>query len=476
MKKTLLLIPPLSLQQRMGSLAEGGAVMPGLGLLYIAAYMRKEGLPVSIVDAEGLLLDMDKTVEFIIKQKPDIVGITATTVSIIIAAETALKIKQTLPNTKIIIGGPHITALPEETMQSFTAIDGGILGDGEISFTQLVKNITNEVVPHNNIDGIIWRSGESLAFKPKTRHLQDLDSLPFPAWDMLEGFPEIYRPPFHSYRKLPVANIITTRGCPYACSFCDRSVFGKKTYSHSIEYVLGMIEQLVKDYGVREIAIKDDMFVVSKDRVFEFCEGLRKKNLKILWSCNARVNFINDELLKEMASSGCWMISYGIESGSPEMLKKMMKGITKEQVINALNLTRKHGIVSKGFFMIGIPGETVKTMQETLDFIKELPLDELNINCFTPFPGSRLYNEALAEGFKPDFSRMNMIDTAYVPIGLTEKLLKQYQKKIIYSFYLKPSKMLLYSFRALKDLNEFKRIYRMSKVFITMIYKTIKNR
>lgn len=475
MKKTILLIPPLSLEQRMGELAEGGAVMPGLGILYIASYLRKAGMPVTILDAEGKGLDVDRTVEAIANHRPDILGITTTTVSIIAATEVAKKLKEKLPDVKIYIGGPHVTALPTETMNSFKQIDGCILGDGEVSFAQVVKNINNGVPLDTDVDGVVWRNNNgNIIFKPKCGYLEDLDSLPFPAWDLLEGFPKIYRPPFHSYRRLPVANIITTRGCPYACSFCDRSVFGKKTYSHSIEYVIGLIEQLVRDYGIREIAIKDDMFVMSKERVSEFCEGLRKKNIKILWSCNARVNFINDELLKEMESSGCWMIAYGIESGSPEMLKKMMKGITKEQSINALRLTRKNGIVSKGFFMVGIPGETVKTMQETLDFIKELPLDEMNVNCFTPFPGSKLYNEAVAEGFKPDFARMNMIDTVYVPKGLTEDDLKKYQKKIIYSFYLKPAKIILYLSRAMKDINEFKRIFRMVKMFALVIMSKLK--
>jgi len=472
MGKTLLLIPPLTLEQRMGELAEGGAVMPGLGILYIASYLRKNGLPVSILDAEGKGLDVEGTVEAIINHQPDILGITSTTVSIIPATEVAKRVKNKMPHIKIFIGGPHVTALPTETMETFKEIDGCVLGDGEISFGQVVKNTNNGVPLDTDVDGIIWRNenGE-IILKPKNSYLNDLDSLPFPAWDMLEGFPKIYRPPFHSYRRLPIANIITTRGCPYACTFCDRSVFGKKTYSHSVEYVIEMIEYLIKDFGIKEISIKDDMFIMSYERVSEFCQQIRKKNLNITWSCNGRVNFINDELLKEMKKSGCWMIAYGIESGSPEMLKKMKKGINKEQVITALKLTRKNGIVSKGFFMIGIPGETVGTMQETLDFIKKLPLDEMSISFFTPFPGSKLYEEALTEGFKPDFTRMNMLDTVYVPRRLSENEMQRYHKKIVYSFYLNPFKLILYLLRAAKNFEELKRVIRMGKIFISLVRK-----
>ena len=209
---------------------------------------------------------------------------------------------------------------------------------------------------------------------------------------------------------------------------------------------------------------------MSAERVTEFCRQIRKRKLDLTWSCNARVNFVSDSLLREMKRAGCWMVSYGIESGSPEMLKKMMKGITKEEVVKALKLTRKNGITSKGFFMIGIPGETIKTMEETLTFINELPLDELNINFFTPFPGTKLFREVLQEGFHPDFSRMNMLDPVYVPNGLTEEDLRSCQNRIIYSFYLKPSKIAFYFIRAFKNFSEFKRILRMAKMFVFLLY------
>jgi radical SAM superfamily enzyme YgiQ (UPF0313 family) len=292
--------------------------------------------------------------------------------------------------------------------------------------------------------------------------------LPFPAWDLLKGFPKIYRPPFHSYLQLPVANIITTRGCPYACSFCDRSVFGRKVYSHSVEYIIGMIKYLVKDFGIKEISIKDDMFILFPDRVIKFCRQLHKENIGVTWSCNARVNSVNDELLREIKKAGCWMISYGIESGSSKMLNKMRKGITKKQIMTALELTRKHGIVSKGFFMLGVPGETKETLDETLNYIKKLPVDEINVNFFTPFPGSEFFKEVIKESFVPDFSRMNMLEPAYIPKGLQQEDLLEYNKRIIYSFYLRFSKIIEYLIRSLKSLDELKRLIRVFKM--TMKY------
>jgi anaerobic magnesium-protoporphyrin IX monomethyl ester cyclase len=148
--------------------------------------------------------------------------------------------------------------------------------------------------------------------------------------------------------------------------------------------------------------------------------------------------------------------------------------LTKNQVVTALELTRHAGIVSKGFFMIGMPGETIDTLEETLKFVEKLPLDELNVNFFTPFAGSKLYEEVLAEGFVPDFSRMNMLDPVYVPEGLSEEDLRKCQKRIIRSFYLNPSKMASYVRRAFKDVNEFKRLFRMGKIFASMSYADLR--
>ncbi|MCP4147741.1 MAG: radical SAM protein [bacterium] len=470
MENTILLTPPISKSERFGSFTDAGAVMPGLGILSLAACLRKKKIPVSVLDAEGMGFDLETTVKRLVKMRPKILGITSTTLSFLSAAAVAAEVKKQLPDVVTVFGGPHVTAMPNETMKEHALIDAVIQGDGELSFTRLVENVHSGTALHCDVDGLLYRENGTILANPKTRHHQDLDSLPFPAWELLEGFPHIYRPPFHSYRKLPLTNIITARGCPCACSFCDRSVFGRKIFSHSIEYVTDMIEYLVRDFNIREISIKDDTFTTSTERVVRFSEILEKRNIKISWSCNARVNYINEEMLKAMKKSGCWLISYGIESGSPVMLKKMMKGISKKQVTKALQLTRKYGITSKGFFMVGIPGETKETVAETIDFIKDLPLDEMSINYFTPFPGSELYGEVIEEGFKPDFSRMNMQEIVYVPKTIEKDQLQASLKSIIYKFYLRPDKILRYLSRALKDYNEFQRVYRMGKTFLKLIF------
>lgn len=477
---TTLLIPPLTLNERMGRLSAAGAIMPALGALYIGALLRKEGFDVNILDSEGLGLGLKATVDEILKRKTGILGITTTTLSILPAIAVAKEVKardlarlrqRGEPEIKIFLGGPHVTAVPEETMEMFPEIDGCVLGDGELSFLEVVRNISNATGCGEGVDGLIWRENGKILSNKKTRHVKDLDKLPFPGWDMLEGFPKIYRPPFHSYRRLPVANIITARGCSRNCSFCDRSVFGNRINSHSIEYVIDMIERLIKDYSIREISIKDDIFMTSEERVSEFCRRIRAKRLGIPWSCNARVDSVSEKMLGEMKKAGCWMISYGIESGSDKMLEKMNKLITRETVVKALNITRKAGIMSKGFFMLGIPGETEETLEETLEFVQELKLDELNVNFFTPFPGSALFNELVKDGFKPDYSRMNMLEPVYIPKGISEKMLYEYQKKIIYSFYLRLSKIAVFGLRAMKNPDGWKSLMRMAGLFAGMAGK-----
>ena len=181
MVRTILVTPPLKLKERMGTLAEGGAVMPGLGILYIAAYMRGEGLEVSILDAEGRGMDTQAALKVIVKENPHVVGITATTLSITSAAALAKEIKAKAPHIKVLVGGPHVTAMPFETMDSFPYIDGCVLGDGELSFTKIVQNAANGVAMSGDVDGLVWRDGNEVLISPKKGHLGDLDILPIPA-------------------------------------------------------------------------------------------------------------------------------------------------------------------------------------------------------------------------------------------------------------------------------------------------------
>jgi len=201
-----------------------------------------------------------------------------------------------------------------------------------------------------------------------------------------------------------------------------------------------MIDYLVKKFGVREIIFEDDQFLIKKERVAEICEGLLKANWRISWCCSGRVNSVNDiELLKLMKRSGCWQVSYGIESGSQEILDFAKKGTTIAQIVNAVRLTNEAGILSKGYFIFGLPRETEHSMRNTINFAKSIPLNDMSAFILTPFPGSEMFDIAKQHGtVKKDFEKMNLLNVVYVPKGLTEETLLYYQQRFMKEFYLRP--------------------------------------
>jgi anaerobic magnesium-protoporphyrin IX monomethyl ester cyclase len=296
------------------------------------------------------------------------------------------------------------------------------------------------------------REGGALRHTGPRPYIADLDQLPLPAWDLLEGFPRKFSPPAFKTCKLPAASLVTSRGCPNQCIFCDRSVFGASCHGYSADYVIQMILELYHRYGVREIAFEDDTFITFKQRLVEICQRLIELKLDLSWSCLGRVNHVTAENLALMKQAGCWQISFGVESGSQEILKTIRKNVTLEQIRRALALCKKAGILSKGFFIVGHPGETPETLRATIDFALELPLNDISVNMLTPFPGTELYDRAAEFGrFDPDWSKMNMLNTVFVPHGLREEDLVNAQKELLRRFYLRPRVVINYIGRLIKN-------------------------
>ena len=292
----------------------------------------------------------------------------------------------------------------------------------------------------SNVPGIVCRENSKIVFAPPRPPIRDLDTLPFPAWDCLPGFPSRYHPALFKYKKLPATHIISARGCPHKCIFCDTSVFSRQIRFHSPEYILDMIGYLVNNFGIKEIVFEDDQFLIKKKRVVEICESILKANWSISWCCSARVSAVNDlAMLKLMKQSGCWQISYGIESGNQKILDFAQKGITINQIETAVRLTHNAGILSKGYFIFGLPYETEKIMKKTLSFAKSIPLNDMSAFTLTPFPGSKMYNIAQQYGtIEKDFEKMNLLEVVYVPTGLSKESLLYYQRRFMKEFYLRP--------------------------------------
>ncbi|HVN67890.1 MAG TPA: radical SAM protein, partial [Candidatus Sulfotelmatobacter sp.] len=431
--------PPLSLAERYGVTFKSGGETPPLGLAWLAAVCRKNGFEPLIVDGPALHLTAQQTADKVLSYKPDYVGLTAANISIERAGQIAEFIKNAASDKiKIIIGGPHLTSVPERTMQLFPHFDIGVIGEGEVTIVELLQALAGGRGPEQ-VKGLIIRKNGALLRTGVRPLIQHLDELPMPAWDLLPDLKTFYCPPVHTVKCFPAALLVPSRGCPYQCTFCDRSVFGNRYRIFSVDYVIRMVRDLYDNYGIREIQFRDDNLTVNRQYLTELCTRLLAEPIKICWSCVGRVNTIDPELLRLMKRSGCWSISYGIESGSQRILDEIKKGTTLAQIKQAINWTAQAGISTVGFFMAGLPGENAESMAATIKLVKELPLSEFHMTFFTPHPGTAVYPIADHYGvFTEDWKKMSEWYPVFIPTGLTKEELVKYVKRANATFYFRP--------------------------------------
>ena len=433
---------PITIRERYGLFSGAANTEPSFGLVCLAAVAQRAGAEVIIVEASSQNLSVEQTQKEILRFEPDVVGITATTAGIFAAGELAQGLKKARPQIINLIGGCHATALPDETLLTFHGFDAAVIGEGEETLKDILHRMEGGDHRFQGLAGTVIREGEHLVTNPPRAMIRSLDDLPLPAWSLLKGFPGQYRPSPARIKRWPCASIVLTRGCPNQCVFCDRSVFGNRCRAYSPEYALHLMKDLRYHYGVKEILIEDDTFIVSGQRVQEFCERIISEKVDITWSCLGRADRVNPELLRLMRKAGCWHISYGIESGDPAILKEMKKSLNIEQIKQAVVWSKASGLYTKGFFMVGFPNESATSLSATLALAKSLPLDDISVMQLTPFPGSQLYETAEQYGqFERDWRKMNTINTVFVPYGFSKRDLEAARAKILRHFYLQPSVM-----------------------------------
>jgi len=430
---------------RYGPLAKSGVFFPPLGIGYLAAISRESNFKTYILDCEGLNLNIEKAAKEIIEYSPKYLGLTSTTMTIHDAASLAKLVKDNCKDIIILIGGPHLSAVPQETMNLFPQFDIGVIGEGELTVKELLSYLESgdEL---SSVQGIIWRKNGNLIINSPRPFIEDLDKVPFPAWDLFPDLTRYYRPSVFGFKNLPAAPIITSRGCLGKCSFCDKSVYDSRVRFHGPGYIISQIEYLKSTYGIKEIVIYDDEFVGNRKRIIDFCEILRKRRMNITWSANARADLVDLELLKIMKEAGCWCLSYGIESGSQEILDFMQKDESLEQISRAIKWSKKAKIKCKGYFMIGSLTETKQSIIETERFILNSDLDIVTINHFTPFPNTVDYNRANKYGkFKKDWRLLNQHNLVFVPRGLTAREIEDAIRKTIKRFYFRPRSLFTFA-------------------------------
>lgn len=398
--KILLIYPPRincanimllkSIEQHLGQKAP-------LGIMYIASYLLKNSAhQVFLLDAQARGLSSQQVFEEVKNIDPQLIGITTITDFWYETFSLITMIKRFNPEIHICLGGPHVNVFPEITLK-FSGADSIILGDGETPFYHLAERLSRQ----EDLDGI-----EGLSLKDEARSkekgyfiCEDLDSLPFPARELL---------PYRRYTSMLgkgrfVTTMVTSRGCPCQCTFCKLQY--QKTQLRSPDNVVGEIESIY-NLGIREIELYDDTFGISKKRVIEICKGIIKKGINIIWSCRDRVSNIDQETITYMKRAGCRRIHLGIESGSDKVLRNIKKGITTREAKEAVTAAKKAGLEVLTYFMLGLPGETKEEIWKTFDFAKELDPDYVTFSVTVPYPGTELYREALERRIIPsDFWR-----------------------------------------------------------------------
>jgi anaerobic magnesium-protoporphyrin IX monomethyl ester cyclase len=450
MEKVVLVAPPMRPEEVWGSMSDLAEVCPPLGLCYIAAYVREKGYDVSIIDAEALKYDLAQTVAHIVDEKPDVVGFTCKTLWIVSAHKVAEALKEHIPDVPIVAGGHHPTSLPERTLKEFPSFDFLVLGEGEVTFLELLQALSNGK-DVTEVDGLAFEMDGQPYLTPPRARIKDLDELPLPALDLIPPLETHYLPSLFYGIKGASFPLITSRGCPYQCTFCDRSVYGNRVTFHSPEYVLSLLEQLYHQHQVQYLVINDDNFLLKKSHMLSILDLLHSSGLKIKFTCQSRVDTLDKERLQRLKEAGCEQIMFGIESGSQAILDKMNKGVTVEQAKEAIALTKKMGLRTTGFFILGFPGETEETLKETLDLIYECKLDDLMCSFYTPFAGAQAYQDLEEHGtYHEDFDNSNAMAISFVPHGTTAEMLKSYSLKYYNACYMRPYQ--LRSMRHLKAL------------------------
>jgi len=398
-----------------------------IGIAYLGAYLEKEGHNMNLVDAEALDLSIEDTIKEALKNNPKLVGISCETVSIMEAYKLVKKIKEENPEIKTMIGGSHASSTPKKTLSSSEYLDFVIYGEGEITLLELVKAI-EENKSFEDINGLVYKKNNEIIINKPRKLIENLDSIPFPARHLLPLNKYI-----HSIFWEKTTIMITSRGCPNNCIFCgSKMTFGRRARFRSVKNVIKEIDEIVNKFKIKNIVMNDDTFTLNKQRTIKICKEIIKNNFDIKFLCASRVNTMDQEVADYLEKAGCKIVTFGIESGDEQILKNIKKGIDLNQVKKAVEAVKNTSMEAHGSFMFGNPGETEETMKKTIEFAKSLPLDKYQFSITTPFPGTELWDIAKKEGGikTEDFSQFYFYNcVSYVPTGLTEKKIKEYQKK-----------------------------------------------
>ncbi|MFH0803750.1 MAG: radical SAM protein [Candidatus Tagabacteria bacterium] len=443
-------------------------LIPPFSLGYLATAIRKNH-DVEILDGIKEKLMLGKLEKILREKRPDIIGIQVFTFHIILVRQYLNLVKSILPETKIILGGPHPSCAPDTIFDYFPGADYAFKGEAEIGLSELLDLLSKGNVSQDSLSlvpGLIWRnSGRTIV--NEQIFVENLDELGMPSWDLIRPNAYPLAPHGGFFRNYPIAPIIISRGCPFSCTYCaGHLITGKKIRFRSADNVIEEIKILYHQYGIREIHIEDDNFTFSRNLVMEFCRKLKENNLNISWTCpnGVRLDTLDKDLLLAMKDVGLYSISVGIESGSERILKDMKKNLTKETIKEKINLIKECGLDVSGFFIIGYPTETKNDIIETIDFAGSLDLKRAGFSLFKPFPGTEITRNLIEKGelkgiSDEDWARFVLADAVYAPPGFTREEMKKLRRKALLRFYLRP-KIAIKFIKEIRNLTHLKLIMK----------------
>lgn len=448
---------------RSGRTSKERIIWPQTNLAYMAAMLGKNA-NVKIIDCIAENMKWPELLEIIKKEKPEYIishVITSTSKNDLKLFKEVKKINSDI---RTITMGPHVTALTKDTLNENPDLDFILLHEPEITFKELIETTEKKENNFDEIKGLAFRENNDVKINKKREYIENLNELPIPRHDLL---------PLNKYVFPFMASsftfVIPSRGCPYPCTFCRQPImWDKKFRSRSPKSIIQELKFL-KQLGLKEFIFQSDTFTIDKKIVNELCQKMIDEKLNFRWSCNSRIDTVDRQTLEIMKKAGCWMIAYGIESGSQEILDKSKKEITLEQIREIINLTDSVGIKIYGYFIIGLIGETKETINQTINLAKKLPITFAIFHTASPYPQTELYNELKEKGWLTSEKWEDIDQGTSTPISYPQLSADEINKGIIKayrSFYLRPKT----TWNILKSLRRFRDFKNLFQAFINQIF------
>jgi len=408
-----------------------------LGIGYLAAVLEKNGFEVNVIDLQALPRPLAEVEAELRKRKPDLVGLTSTTLTYKSALKVISVAKKALPDCVTVIGGAHVTFWDENALKECPELDIVVRKEGENTLLEIAQRL-QEGKSYDDVIGLTCRKGDGIIKNEDRPYIENLDDLPYPAFHL---FPIEQ---FNKYGNI-IFPLMTSRGCTFWCDFCSAvRMFGQRYRMRSPKKVVDELEFLYKKYGEKQYTFYDDAFTVNQKRTEELCDEILRRGLKIRWDCETRIDMVSKQLLEKMHKAGCIAVWYGVEAGSQDVRDAMGKGISTSQTFNAFKWTQEAGMIAVASIILGFPGETKETAMESSGLLRKLNPDEIGVYIATPYPGTPMYDYVKKMGWLRihDFDRYDTATPIFESPSMTMQEIREIHDKIHQSFYIRPTYIL----------------------------------